>query len=64
MPPSIYFVRLGNATIAAFKQYFSDQPSARYVGWQMIEEIAFHYQKIEWGFDEKVGTTANWPLGS
>ena len=63
MPPAIFFVRLSNATIASYKQFFSETPLARYVGWQLLEEISFHYQKIEWGFNDKVTATSTWPIG-
>jgi type VI secretion system secreted protein Hcp len=62
--PAIFFVQLSKATIASFKHYFADSPSARFVGWQLVEEVAFHYQKIEWGFNDKVSASSTWPLGN
>ncbi len=63
-PPAIYFIRLCNATVASFRQYFADTPSIRYVGWQLLEEIGFHYHKIEWGFNDRVQATSNWMNGA
>ena len=63
MPPAIYFVRLSNASIASFRQLFSETPAARYVGWQLLEEVGFHYQKIEWGFNDQAIASATWPIG-
>jgi type VI secretion system secreted protein Hcp len=58
-----YCVRLTNASIASFKQYYSDTPSARYFGWQLLEEIMFYYQKVEWGFYESDMVASTWHTG-
>jgi type VI secretion system secreted protein Hcp len=62
MPPAIYFVRLTNASISTFKQFFSDTPSVRYMGWHLLEEISLYYQKIEWGFNERELAASNWVM--
>jgi type VI secretion system secreted protein Hcp len=62
MAPAIFFVRLTNASVAMFKQFFSDTPSARYMGWQLLEEINLYYQKIEWGFNDKEAVASNWVM--
>jgi type VI protein secretion system component Hcp len=62
MPPAIFFVRLTNASVSMFKQFFSDTPSVRYMGWQLLEEINLYYQKIEWGFNDKEAVGSNWVM--
>jgi type VI secretion system Hcp family effector len=64
IPLAIFCVTLTNATIASYRQLYADTPSARYVGWQLLEEIAFYYQKIEWGFAENPTAAAlEWSMG-
>jgi type VI secretion system secreted protein Hcp len=58
-----YCVRLINASVASLKQYFSDTPSARYFGWQLLEEITFYYQQVEWGYHDNDMVTSTWANG-
>ena len=62
-PPAIFNVRLSAATIASYRHFFAETPSVRYVGFQLLEEIAFFYQKIEWGFNDRFTAAIVWPAG-
>jgi type VI secretion system secreted protein Hcp len=61
---AIFCVTLVNATIASYRHVYADTPTARYVGWQVLEEAGFYYQRIEWGFtDNTAAASLEWPLG-
>ena len=59
--PPIYFVRLTSASVASIKQYYFSAPSGMYVGWQLMEELAFYYLQIEWGFNDNGLASSLWP---
>jgi type VI secretion system secreted protein Hcp len=64
MPPAIFTVRLTNASIGVYRHMFGETPTARYVGFQLLEEISFYYQKIEWGFNEHYSAEMQWAPGA